>query len=243
MFRRNSSYNQSSMFESTNWMSPRVKEKLKKSWAPVFYEHVFCKIDEQPFAVLYSDIGRPNFPVNISISLEFIKHFLNYFDDDLIDNYDFNYLVNYAVGIRTLGELNLAERTMYEFRDRVYKYTLEHPGEDDLIFTQFIILLNEFAKATGISLKDQRMDSTMFMSNIKKAGRLSLAFDILIKAAKAIPEANLTDTLKDVLVPEFRTETLFKTKASETESRLNSILTNVILKCPKGITPDRAVTF
>ena len=230
------------MFESTNWMSPSVKEKLKKSWAPVFYEHVFCKIDEQPFAVLYSDIGRPNFPVNISISLEFIKHFLNYSDDDLIDNYDFNYLVNYAVGIRTLGELNLAERTMYEFRDRVYKYTLEHPGEDDLIFTQFIILLNEFAKATGISLKDQRMDSTMFMSNIKKAGRLSLAFDVLIKAVKAIPEANLTETLKDVLEPEFRTETLFKTKASETESRLNFIL-NLCLEAQElleNVTTEKA---
>jgi len=66
---------------------------------------------------------------------------------------------------------------------------LKHPGEDDLIFTQFIVLLKEFAKTTGISLKDQRMDSTMFMSNIKKAGRLSLAFDVLIKTVKAIPEA------------------------------------------------------
>lgn len=224
MFRENSAHNQFSMFESTNWMSPRIKEKLQKSWAPVFYEHVFCKIDEKPFAVLYSDVGRPNFPVNISISLEFIKHFLNYSDDDLIDNYYFNYLVNYAVGIRTLGELNLAERTMYEFRDRIYKYTLEHPEEDDLIFTQFINLLNEFAKVTGISFKEQRMDSTMFMSNIKKAGRLSLAFDVLMKAVKALPENNLVDTLKDVLKPEFRTKTLFKTKASETKSKLNYIL-------------------
>ena len=212
------------MFESTNWMNPRVKEKLEKSWAPVFYEHVFRKIDEKPFEVLYSDVGRPNFPVNISVSLEYIKHFLDYTDDDLIDNYYFNYLVNYAVGIRTLGELNLAERTLYEFRNRIYKYTLENPGADDLIFSQFIKLMKEFAEKTGVSLKDQRMDSTMFMSNIKKSGRLSLAFDVLMKAVKALPEDKLSERLKEVIKPNFRTETLFKTKASETESRLNFVL-------------------
>jgi hypothetical protein len=33
-----------------------------------------------------------------------------------------NYLVNYAVGIRVLGELNLAEKTLYDFRARIYRY-------------------------------------------------------------------------------------------------------------------------
>jgi hypothetical protein len=224
MFRENTDHNQFSMFESTYWMNPRIREKLRKSWAPIYYEHVFCKIDEKPFAVLYSDVGRPNFPVNIAISLEFIKHFLNLSDDELIDNFYFNYLVNYAVGIRVLGELNLAERTMYEFRDRIYRHTLEHPTQEDLIFGQFIELVSTFAKTAGISMGEQRMDSTMFMSNIKKAGRLSLAFDVLIKTSKAIPEADQTDNLKTVLNPDFRTEMLFKTKTSETESKLTIIL-------------------
>jgi hypothetical protein len=224
LFRENTGHNQASMIESTYWMNPRIKEKLQKSWAPIYYEHVFCKIDENPFAVLYSDVGRPNFPVNIAISLEFIKHFLNLSDDELIDNFYFNYLVNYAVGIRVLGELNLAERTMYEFRDRIYRHTLEHPTQEDLIFGHFIELVSSFAETAGISMDEQRMDSTMFMSNIKKAGRLSLAFDVLIKAIKAIPDANQTDNLKSVLNPEFRTEMLFKTKASETESKLTIVL-------------------
>lgn len=224
MFRENSNHNQTSIFESTNWMSTRVKNKLEKSWAPIFYEHVFCKIDETPFAILYSDTGRPNFPVNILICLEFIKHFLSLTDDELIDNFYFNYLVNYAIGIRVLGELNLAERTLYEFRNRLYYFAIKHPGEDDLVFKQFILLLNEFAKTSGISMKEQRMDSTMFMSSIKKSGRLSLAFDVLIKAVKSIPEDNLTDSLKEVLKPEFRTNTLFKTKASETDTKLVIVL-------------------
>ncbi|MCR4431234.1 MAG: transposase [Tepidanaerobacteraceae bacterium] len=93
MFRENVNHLQDSLFESTNWMNPRIKAKLDKSWAPIFYKYVFCNIDEKPFAVLYSDTGRPNFPVNIALSLEYIKHLKNYSDDELIDNFYFNYLV------------------------------------------------------------------------------------------------------------------------------------------------------
>lgn len=41
--------------------------------------------------------------------------------------------VIYTLGLRNLGELYLAPRTLYEFRERLYRYTVEHPGQDDLI--------------------------------------------------------------------------------------------------------------
>jgi len=61
-------------------MDSRIKAKLEKSWAPIFYKYVFCNIDEKPFSVLYSDTGRANFLVNILLSLEYIKHLKNYSD-------------------------------------------------------------------------------------------------------------------------------------------------------------------
>jgi hypothetical protein len=198
---------------------------MKSPWMiPIFYEHVFCKIDEKPFAVLYSDMGSPNFPVNILLSLELVKHMRNISDDDLIDSFYFDYLVNYAVGIRTLGELNLAEKTLYNFRSRIYSYLLEHPKEEDLIFGQFINLTQNFAKIAGISLTEQRMDTTMFMSNIKKAGRLTLSFDVLYMAIKAIPEEKRTAELAEVLKDGFKTELLYKSKPSEGDSRLEVML-------------------
>lgn len=224
MFRENSGHNQATLFNSSSFMNEGVKKKLEKSWAPIFYEHIFCKIDEKPFAVMYSDTGRPNFPVNVMLSLEYVKHFQNYTDDELVENFNFNYLLNYAVGLRTLGEINLAERTLYEFRSRVYKYTMEHPGEDDLIFGQFRNLVDEFAVIAGISDKLQRMDSTMFMSNIKKSGRLALAYDVLLKAVKAIPEEICSLALKEVLTSEFKTNTLYRVKVNETDGKFETIL-------------------
>lgn len=223
MFRENSNHQQT-FFDSTDTMDPRVKERLDKSWAPVFYEHVFCQIDEKPFAVLYSDIGAPNFPVNIALSLEFIKHLFNYSDDELMDEFYFNYQVDYAVGIRHLGGLNLAERTFYDFRARVYRYIIEHPDQEDLIFGQFLRLTKNFIKTAKLSSEAQRMDSTMFMPNIKKAGRLALAYDVLSKAIKAIPESQLPEDLKVVLTPNFKTEILYKTKSSESDGKMDQLL-------------------
>jgi hypothetical protein len=223
MFRENTNHQQT-FFDSTDTMDPRVKERLDKSWAPVFYEHVFCQIDEKPFAVIYSDIGAPNFPVNIALSLEFIKHLFDYSDDELMDEFYFNYQVDYAVGIRHLGGLNLAERTFYDFRARVYRHIIEHPEQEDLIFGQILQLTKNFLKTAKLSSEAQRMDSTMFMPNIKKAGRLALAYDVLAKAIKAIPESQLPEALKAVLTPNFKTEILYKTKPSESDGKMDQLL-------------------
>jgi len=224
MFRVNASHNQSSFYESTYWMDPRIKEKLKKSWAPIFYEHVFCNIDEEPFSVLFCKTGRPNFPINILLSLEYIKHMRGCNDFELLDSFYFDYLVNYAVGKRTLGEINLAERTLYYFRERIYEYCLNNPGKGDLLFEQFMNLLKDFSKDAGISMDEQRTDTTLFMSNIKKAGRMSLAYDVLVRAVKAIAPAMRTEGLSSVLEPKFKTDVLYRSKSEEHDSKLTMLL-------------------
>ncbi|WP_235603277.1 transposase [Thermoanaerobacter sp. YS13] len=95
---------------------------------------------KKTFSVLYSDTGRPNFPFNILLSLEYIKHLKNYSDDELIENFNFNYLINYAIGIRTLGGMNLLEKTLYDFKSRIYQYLIKHPEQEDWIFGQFLNL-------------------------------------------------------------------------------------------------------
>ena len=126
MFKENNDHTQVQLLNTSTWMSPSIKKKLLKSWAPIFYEHVFCKIEEKIFAPLYSeDNGRPNFPINILLSLEFIKHLFDYTDEELIDQFYYNYQVAYALGIQTLGEINLAPRTLYHFRSRIYQYFLK----------------------------------------------------------------------------------------------------------------------
>ena len=111
----------------------------------------FLDIHSHLFAPLYSrDNGRPNFPVNIFIGLDLIEHIREYTDEVLLDEYAFNYQISFALGLRTLGERYFAPRTLYEFRSRLYNYSLEHSDEADLIFAQFEKLTDHFIKADGL---------------------------------------------------------------------------------------------
>ncbi|MGJ7046174.1 hypothetical protein HNR52_002399 [Thermoanaerobacterium thermosulfurigenes] len=51
MFKENKDHLQQKMFTSEFWMDKRVFERLSNSWAPLYYEHVFCKINEKLFLV------------------------------------------------------------------------------------------------------------------------------------------------------------------------------------------------
>ena len=105
MFRQNINHRQTDLFNTASCVDPRIRKQLEKSWAPLFYEHVFCKIDEKPFAQLYVEqTGRPNFPVNILLGLEILAAFKDYTVEEMLEQFHFNYQVQWALGIRNIGE-------------------------------------------------------------------------------------------------------------------------------------------
>ncbi|MGC8604971.1 MAG: transposase [Desulfomonilaceae bacterium] len=215
MFRENKGF-QLKLISGIAMMSSKLKEKLAKSWAGVFYEQVFSKIDEKPFAVLYcDDNGRPNIPVNILLSFEIIKNLKDYTDADLLDQITYNLQIIHAIGGQDAGDVSFSPSTLYEFRNRVYRYTMQNPDKESLIFGQFTSLTDNFIKVAGISTKEQRMDSTQIMTNIKLGGRLSLAYDVLEQAIETCPEDLLTESHKNLLDPKYRTNTLYHTKGNE----------------------------
>lgn len=225
MFRENNGHLQDNLFNSLNVMDQRLAQKLKNSWAALFYEHVFCNIDEILFAPLYSnDNGRPNFPVNILMGLDLIKEIRGYTDEVLLDEYAFNYQISYALGLRTLGERYFAPRTLYEFRARLYNYSQVHPEEADLIYAQFEKLTDHFITIAGLNTDEARMDSTQIMSNIKMAGRLSLAYDVLVNGIKKLPEHLMPDALKVFLKADYKTNFLYQLKKQDTLSRIQSLI-------------------
>lgn len=66
----------------------REKRFLKKSWATYFADHIFPKINEERFAVLYSDnkASRPGTPVNIVVGALLLKEMRGQSDDDILES-------------------------------------------------------------------------------------------------------------------------------------------------------------
>ena len=221
MFRENKEHLQQKFFSSTFWMDENIRERLMKGWAPLYYEHVFSCIDEKIFAPLYNETkGRPNFPVNILLSLEYFKHIYNYSDEELIEQFYFNAQISYALGIKNVGDINLAPRTLYYFRSKIYQYTVNNPEEEDMIFEQFIALTKQFSKEARITTDKQRMDSTFVKSNIKKCGRLALVLDVLEKVIRIVAIEDLSEELKKEKESDYTRKLLYQTKNSEIKNRL-----------------------
>ena len=177
MFQKNDSHAQEQLFSPVKELPAGPQKKLENHWSTHFYEHVFSQIDEEKFGGLYHDgYSRPNKPVNVLVSLEIIKHLMNFSDEELEYAYLFDFRVRNAIGEETLGD-NICQKTFTNFRRRLMEYE-EETGRDLLheVFEDHrSYLMDEF----DIDGSTQRMDSTFIEANIKQLSRIDLIAKVL----------------------------------------------------------------
>jgi hypothetical protein len=191
MFKENQRHRQVILFGIVHQFPVGVSKRLDKSWAPVFRKLIFEKIDESRFARLYSSLdSRPNFPVNIWVSLEIIKWMFDYTDQELLDQFHFNLLTAHAVGLDNLGDITLAERTLYYNRERLLDY--EARTGRNLLDEEFKAITDESVAKLRINAKLQRMDSSFVGSFIKQMSRLELLAKVLQNFFRDLPQAGQT---------------------------------------------------
>ncbi|SDL44480.1 transposase [Halarsenatibacter silvermanii] len=71
---------------------------MRKSWAHEFQNTIFPDINEERFAVLYSDKpSRPNTPINVIIGGLLIKELNNLTDEELVAQIHFNTEYQYVL--------------------------------------------------------------------------------------------------------------------------------------------------
>ena len=187
MFRKNTDHLQTEFFNTVEGLPEKEKKRLADSWAQTFYTELFSRIDEAPFAKLYSGIySRPNTPVNILAGIEILKAGYGWSDEELYEAFLFNLQVRYALGLKTLGEGNFELRTLYNFRARVSVHMRES-GENlyDQLFSQ---VTDEQLEAMKLNTETQRMDSTLVGSNIRKYSRLQLLVEVLQRVWRMLEE-------------------------------------------------------
>ena len=116
------------------------------------------------------------------------------------------------------------ENGPYTTFERVVSYSKEYPEKEDLPFQQFEILTQNFLGVAGLKTDELRIDSTLISPNIKKAGRLSLAHDVLAQAIRVIPSSYRSDNLSKVMEDSFKNKLLYQTRNSQLDSRFQTVL-------------------
>lgn len=166
------------MFGSINSLPEKTLKRLEASWAGTFYHQVFVRIDEDRFAVLYSDApSRPNTPVNVLMGLEVLKSGFGWSDEEMYDHFCYDVQVRLALGYRDLSEGHFELRTVYNFRQRITRH-MQETGEN-LFEEVFEQITDEQLAAFELKTDKLRMDSTMIASNIRETTRLQLLVEVL----------------------------------------------------------------
>jgi len=187
MFRKNTSHLQPSLFGVAGQLSEAKLKKLKKSKEYDFYRLVFSRIEEEDFAVLFSEgYSRPNAPVNALVSSIVLQSQNGWTSQALFDRIDFDILTRTALGLDGLEQTPFCPATYFNFRNRLLSH-FARTGEN-LLERAFDRLTGEQAKALGIKTKIQRSDSFLALSNIRSYGRVQLLVEALIRLERALSD-------------------------------------------------------
>jgi hypothetical protein len=187
MFRENEQHLQFGLFDTFQQLPERVRQRLEASWAGTFYREFFSRVDESPFAVLYSDKpSRPNAAINVLVSVEILKAGFGWSDEELHDEVQFNLQVRYALGLRDMITMPFEMRTLYYFRQRLSQY-MQETGQN-LLDRVFVQVTDEQLKSLKLRTEQQRMDSVLVSSNIRHFTRLHLLVEVVQRVWRMLAE-------------------------------------------------------
>jgi len=215
---------QLSLWDSYESLTEREKRFLDRSWAKVFSEKIFPKIDEAPYAVLYSqNASRPNTPVNVMIGALILKEFTGASDDDICSSLMFDIRYQYALHTTSFIEQPMSDRTLGRFRGRCLSY--ERQTGVDLLHDTIVSLSQEMAGLMKVDRSLKRMDSMMVASNIKKMSRLELLYTCVANFAAVVQrDKKLPESLVHYTQDCDRNNTLCHNKSDETSDKIDIVL-------------------
>jgi hypothetical protein len=224
MFKKNIHHLQPILVCSVNELPEEQSEYLTTSWSGVFYREFFCRLDEEPFAVLYADIpSRPNIPVNVLVGLEYLKAGNGWTDEEMYEAFLYNLQVRFALGYDEFGKGYFDLRTLYYFRERLSRY-MQATGIN-LLDQAFEQVTDQQIAAFRLKTGKQRMDSTQVASNIRRMGRVQLLVEVLQRVQRMLNESDQERYAADFApyVQGHAGQYVYHMKTDETDTHLQRI--------------------
>jgi len=195
MFRKTNSAQQYDLFcqvEHQLQESASRQYSDPEEWHNQFRRHVFQKIDETPFRILFNTKnGAPNASVKRLISMMILKEAFGWSDAHLFNQCKFNVLIRSALGLYNLNDPVPAASTYYLLRERMYQHYIK--TKQDLMQEVFQSITYQQVKQFEVEGEHIRMDSTLIGSNIAFYSRYEIIHQSLALFYKQL---HRTDTEK-----------------------------------------------
>ncbi|MBI4738063.1 transposase [Candidatus Woesearchaeota archaeon] len=175
------------LFGSESRLSKSARKLLDESWASGFRKEVLPILmqAESDFAKLYSDNGRPNWSVGRLLGICLLQEMQNLSDQDALNSYSFDIRWHYALCVDQDDDY-LSRRSLVEFRRRL----VEVDPQMKMMHQIFERVSNNAIAKLGISINEQRADSTLITSNIRTKGLVDLLRKTLEHFCLSLDEKN-----------------------------------------------------
>jgi hypothetical protein len=186
---------QQKLFGVDSQLSPSLRNRLESSWAELFRKEILPILfrNEDQYAILYGKTGRPNFSVARLVGLSLLQELNSLSDQQALDAYGFDIRWRYALDVSD-DEDYLSRRSLVEFRHRL----TENDPDMNLIRGIFDNVRDSAIKKLGLSARDQRLDSTHIISNIRTRSRLDLFSSTLTLFLKSLDKSQFSRIPKPI---------------------------------------------
>lgn len=225
---RTNKYQQISIEDEFNRLSPRTKKIVEQSWAKDFADIVFPAINEERFAVLYSDnkASRSNTPVNFIVGALMLKTMLGLTDDEILASICCDIRFKYALHSTSFEEQPINDRTFSRFRERLYNH--EVATGEKLLDDEMKSLAEKYMKFMNLQTNIKRMDSMMIATSAKHMSRLEILYNVNANAVKLMHELGADEQipsgLEHYLDKEDHNEVIYYCKDEDASSRLEKAI-------------------
>ena len=180
---------QQALFGIDTQISDSLCKRLQTSWAHFFKVEILPILfrQEDQYAFLYGKTGRPNFSIARLLGLCLLQESNNMSDQEALDEFSFDIRWRYALDINEEDDY-LSRRSLVEFRRRLA--AKDH--EMKLVRNVFDTIRDSALRKLEVSTKDQRLDSTHIISNIRIRGRMALFSDTLDVFLKSLTDEQMS---------------------------------------------------
>jgi hypothetical protein len=180
---------QQKLFGVETQVSPSLRSRLESSWAHLFRYEVLPILfrKEDDYALLYGTTGRPNFSVARLLGLCLLQEWNDLSDQEALDTFSFDIRWRYALDVDEEVDY-LSRRSLVEFRRRL----AASDPEMKLVRSVFDSIRDTAIQRLGLSVSNQRLDSTHIISNIRLRGRVALFSNTLRLFLKSLDEEHFS---------------------------------------------------
>jgi len=216
--------NQLNIFDPWDFLTPKRRKMLDKSWPGLFREHILPSIPVHKIAKYFDEgFGRPTKELYSMIGALILQQTFDLTDEETIQQYAFNIQWHYSLNISEESDdaKYISLKTLWNNRNIVVKNDLE----DDI----FKASTNRLAQVFNVNIDKQRIDSVHIKSNMRRLGRIGIFSESIHKFLVNLKRSNQDqlDTIDKKVVDKYLSKNdlgcFSRVKPSESRKTLTEV--------------------